>query len=42
MGCPVFWPITLYKLLFFSLGARTTFPLTTAGTVIHPRAGENT
>ena len=30
------------KLLFFSLGARTTLPLTTAGTVVHPRAGKNT
>ena len=29
-------------LLFFSLGVRTTLPTTTAGTVIHPRAGENT
>ena len=29
-------------LLFFSLGVRTTLPKTTAGTVIHPRAGENT
>ena len=29
-------------LLFFSLGVRTTLPMTTAGTVIHPRAGANT
>ena len=29
-------------LLFFSLGVRTTLPTTTAGTVIHPRAGEDT
>ena len=29
-------------LLFFSLGVRTTLPTTTAGTVIHPRAVENT
>ena len=29
-------------LLFFSLGVRTTLPPTTAGTVIHPWAGENT
>ena len=29
-------------LLFFSLGVRTTVPTTTAGTVIHPRAGEDT
>ena len=29
-------------LLFFSLGVRTTLPTTTAGTVIHPRAGANT
>ena len=29
-------------LLFFSLGVRTTVPTTTAGTVIHPQAGENT
>ena len=29
-------------LLFFSLGVRTTLPTTTAGTVIHPRARENT
>ena len=32
----------LSKLLFFSLGARTTLPPTTAGTVVHPWAGENT
>ena len=30
------------KILFFALGARTTLPPNTAGTVIHPRAGENT
>ena len=29
-------------LLFFSLGVRTTVPTTTAGSVIHPQAGENT
>ena len=29
-------------LLFFSLGVRTTVPTTTAGTEIHPRAGEDT
>ena len=29
-------------LLFFSLGIMTNLPPTTAGTVIHPRAGENT
>ena len=29
-------------LLFFSLGVRTTLPTTTAGTLIHPWAGENT
>ena len=29
-------------LLFFSLGVRTTLPPTTAGTVIHTWAGENT
>ena len=40
--CPVFWPILLPTLLFFSLGVRTTVPTTTAGTVIHPRAGEDT
>ena len=32
----------LPTLLFSSLGVRTTLPTTTAGTVIHPRAGENT
>ena len=30
------------NLLFFSLGARKTLPLNTAGTVVHPWAGENT
>ena len=30
------------KILFFALGARTTLPPNTAGTLIHPRAGENT
>ena len=29
-------------LLFFSLGARTSLPPTTAGTVIHLQSGENT
>ena len=32
----------LPTLLFSSLGVRTTLPTTTAGTVIHPRAGANT
>ena len=32
----------LPKLLFFSLGARTSLPPTTTGTVIHPWSGENT
>ena len=40
--CPVFWPFFFPTLLFFSLGVRTTLPTTTAGTVIHPHAGENT
>ena len=30
------------NLFLFSLGARTTLPPSTAGTVVHPRAGENT
>ena len=37
-SCQLFFP----TLLFFSLGVRTTLPPTTAGTVIHPWAGENT
>ena len=32
----------LPKLLFFSLGATTSLPPTTTGTVIHPWSGENT
>ena len=40
--CPAFWPFFFPTVLFFSLGVRTTVPTTTAGTVIHPQAGENT
>ena len=32
----------LPKVLFFSLGARTSLPPTTAGTMIHLQSGENT
>ena len=37
-SCQFFFP----TLLLFSLGVRTTLPTTTAGTVVHPWAGENT
>ena len=40
--CLAFWPILPPHTTVFSLGVRTTLPTTTAGTVIHPRAGENT
>ena len=40
--CPAFWPILPPHTTVFSLGVRTTLPTTTAGTVIHPWAGENT
>ena len=40
--CPAFWPILPPHTTVFSLGVRTTLPTTTAGTVIHPWARENT
>ena len=40
--CLCFGQFFFPTLLFFSLGVRTTLPTTTAGTVIHPWARENT